>query len=330
GRELRQGRLYRPRFQRSRLAPRAARDPAPDSWPESDELGDWQMSRAMDRGAEICRPYQRVGEAAARDRLQHFVSQPVRDYASLRDRPGVDGTSGLSENLALGEISPRVCWHGGRRAMAETGGDGPETWVKELVWREFAYHLAYHTPRILSGNWRTEWDAFPWNEDEAHPDVVAWKQGRTGEPFVDAAMREMYVTGKMHNRGRMIVASYLTKHLMTHWRIGQRWFDDCLTDWDPASNAMGWQWSAGSGPDATPYFRIFNPATQVEKFDPQGTYRRRWIAEGQTNPSDTALQYFDAIPRSWGLSPDMDYPDPVVDLSMGRSRALQAYEARSF
>jgi len=304
--------------------------PAPQTWPESQSLDAWRMGQAMNRGAEICRPYQQVGEDAARERLAGFCAQAVGDYAAMRDRPGVAGTSGLSENLALGEISPRLCWHAGRRAMAETGGDGPETWVKELVWREFAYHLAFHTPRILSGNWRAEWDAFPWNEDETHPDVVAWKQGRTGEPFVDAAMREMYVTGKMHNRGRMIVASYLTKHLMTHWRIGQRWFDDCLTDWDPASNAMGWQWSAGSGPDATPYFRIFNPATQLEKFDPQGTYRRRWIAEGNTRPSETALSYFAAIPRVWGLSPDMDYPDPVVDLGLGRTRALQAYEARSF
>ncbi|MEM9909538.1 MAG: deoxyribodipyrimidine photo-lyase [Pseudomonadota bacterium] len=312
------------------VLPEPGQIPAPASWPQSEVLEHWQMGRAMDRGADICLPYQRVGEAAARDRLEAFCSAAIGAYDTMRDRPGIDGTSGLSENLSLGEISPRLCWHRGRRAMAEAGGDGPETWVKELVWREFAYHLAYHTPRILSGNWRPEWDAFPWNEDEDHPDVVTWKQGRTGEPFVDAAMREMYVTGKMHNRGRMIVASYLTKHLLSHWRIGQRWFDDCLTDWDPASNAMGWQWSAGSGPDATPYFRIFNPATQIEKFDPRGVYRDRWIAEGHDDPSETSLSYFDAIPRSWGISPDMDYPAPAVDLSMGRTRALQAYEARSF
>jgi deoxyribodipyrimidine photo-lyase len=146
-------------------------------------------------------------------------------------------------------------------------------------------------------------------------------------PFVDAAMREMYVTGKMHNRARMIVASYLTKHLMTHWRIGQRWFEDCLTDWDPASNAMGWQWSAGSGPDATPYFRIFNAETQAKKFDPDSTYLRRWIAEGQKGPTKTALSFFDAVPISWNLNPHMPYPDqPVVGLKEGRARALDAYE----
>ncbi|HKL05059.1 MAG TPA: FAD-binding domain-containing protein, partial [Roseovarius sp.] len=148
--------------------------------------------------------------------------------------------------------------------------------------------------------------------------------------FVDAAMREMYVTGKMHNRARMIVASYLTKHLLSHWRIGQKWFEECLTDWDPASNAMGWQWAAGSGPDATPYFRVFNPETQATKFDPDGTYLRRWIAEGRGQPSQTALSYFEAIPRSWGLQPDDGYPDPVVGLKEGRAKALDAYQNRGF
>jgi deoxyribodipyrimidine photo-lyase len=143
-------------------------------------------------------------------------------------------------------------------------------------------------------------------------------------------MREMYVTGRMHNRGRMIVASYLTKHLMTHWRIGHDWFTGCLTDWDPASNALGWQWAAGCGPDATPYFRIFNPETQIKKFDPGHDYIHRWIAEGTDAPSATALSYFDAIPRAWGRSPDDSYPDPVVGLQEGRKRALAAYENRDF
>ena len=187
----------------------------------------------------------------------------------------------------------------------------------------------YHTPRILHGNWREEWDAFPWNERETGA-VMRWKQGRTGIEMVDAAMREMYVTGRMHNRGRMIVASFLTKHLLTHWRIGLKWFEDCLIDWDPASNAMGWQWSAGSGPDATPYFRVFNPDTQLDKFDPDRRYLRRWIAEGQRTPPDTALSYFDAIPRRWGLSAADGYPAPVIALDEGRKRALSAYGARNF
>lgn len=302
---------------------------APEAWPESDTLTDWRMGAAMDRGAAICRPWQQVGEDAAQDRLAWFVRESLPRYKTRRNLPGIDGTSNLSENLALGEISPAQCWHAGLRALHE-GAEGAETWVKELVWREFAYHLIYHTPQIEMRNWREKWDDFPWREDGDTPEVRAWKQGRTGVRFVDAAMREMYVTGRMHNRARMIVASYLTKHLMTHWRVGQAWFDDCLTDWDIASNALGWQWTAGPGPDAAPYFRIFNPETQLEKFDPDGNYSRAWLVEGYEQPSESALSYFDAVPRSWGLSPDDAYPDPVVDLQEGRKRALAAFEERSF
>jgi deoxyribodipyrimidine photo-lyase len=142
-------------------------------------------------------------------------------------------------------------------------------------------------------------------------------------------MREMYVTGTMHNRARMIAASYLTKHLMTHWTVGLDWFAECLTDWDPASNAMGWQWAAGSGPDAAPYFRIFNPETQAEKFDPKAEYRRRFIAELSDKPPSEALAFFDAVPRSWALDPRAPYPEPAVSLAEGRARALAAYSARS-
>lgn len=303
--------------------------PAPDSWPASDRLDDWRMGAGMVRGAEVCLPYQRIGEAAATERLHAFADGAIADYKDARNVPSVDATSNLSENLTYGEISPRQCWHAGQRALHQ-GATGAEHWLKELVWREFAYHLMYHTPHILTGNWRSDWDAFPWATDADHPEVIAWKQGRTGEPFVDAAMREMYVTGKMHNRARMIVASYLTKHLMTHWKIGLEWFADCLTDWDPASNAMGWQWVAGCGPDAAPYFRVFNPETQLEKFDPDGIYTRRWIAEGQSRPPASALAYFDAIPRSWGLDPKCPYPARLVDLARGRQRALNAYENRGF
>jgi len=143
-------------------------------------------------------------------------------------------------------------------------------------------------------------------------------------------MRELYVTGTMHNRARMIVASFLTKHLMHHWRIGQAWFADCLIDWDPASNAMGWQWTAGCGPDAAPYFRVFNPDGQLEKFDREAIYAKRWLAETETNPTSTALSYFSAIPKSWGLSPQDTYPEPIISLADGRVRALEAYSNRDF
>ena len=309
--------------------PAPSRLPAPQSWPESETLDDWQLGQGMDRGAEIVRPFVRLGESAAQSRLGAFVGSKLDHYTELRDLPGEDGTSCLSENLSLGEITPAQFWHAARRA-AEGGSEAAVKFQQEVVWRDFAYHLMWHTPQLLEDNWRPEWDAFPWNEDERRKEVIAWKQGRTGIPFVDAGMREMYVTGRMHNRARMVVASYLTKHLMCHWRIGQKWFEDCLIDWDPASNAMGWQWSAGSGPDATPYFRVFNPVTQLDRFDKNRAYTERWIAEGKSNPSEDALSYFKAIPRSWTIAPDDAYPDPVVDASEGRKRALEAYENRDF
>ena len=310
--------------------PAPARIAAPQGWPKSESLSDWQMGADMDRGAAILRPYVQLGEAAALKRLSGFTENAMDQYKARRDLPAVDGTSALSENLALGEISPRQCWAAAQDLMHH-GSVGAETFLKELVWREFAYHLAYHTPHLLTGNWRQEWDGFTWNTDPDTPEVLAWKQGRTGVPFVDAAMREMYVTGRMHNRARMVAASYLTKHLLTHWKVGLDWFADCLIDWDPAANAMGWQWVAGSGPDASPFFRVFNPETQAKNFDPKGVYAKRWIAEGQRNPPETALSFFEAVPRSWQMSPAAPYPRrPIVDLSEGRKRALSAYENRGF
>lgn len=302
---------------------------APAVWPASDVLSDWQMGAALRRGAPILARHAQVGEAAAQDRLAEFIDENVAEYIKMRDVPSARGTSGLSENLALGEISPHQCWHAGMRALHE-GKDDAEVFLKELVWREFAYHLMHHTPHILDSNWKPDWDKFKWNEDASHPEVQAWMQGRTGIEFVDCAMREMYVTGKMHNRGRMIVASYLTKHLLTHWKVGMAWFEDCLTDWDPASNAMGWQWAAGSGPDASPYFRVFNPVSQLDKFDAGRGYPRAWIAEGQSNPPNTALSYFDAIPKCWNMSATDIYPQPIVEAAAGRLRALDAYQGRGF
>ena len=307
--------------------PRVAELKAPDAWPASENLDDWALGADMRRGADVVARHVRVGEDKAQDRLNWFIENASDGYKAQRDFPGIEATSRLSEPLTYGEISPRVIWHAGARAMAE-GKAGAEHFLKELVWREFAYHLLHHTPQIATGNWRAEWDAFPWSRDADTAEVVAWKQGRTGIEFVDAAMREMYVTGTMHNRARMIVGSYLTKHLMTHWEIGMRWFEDCLIDWDPAANAMGWQWVAGSGPDAAPYFRVFNPVSQAEKFDADRSYRRAWIAEGQGHPPQTALSYFDAIPKAWGLSPGAVYPNPIVSAAEGRMRALDAYSAR--
>lgn len=298
----------------------------PRSWPASDSLNDWNLGRAMNRGAAVVEPHARVGEAAARERLDEFIEDKIARYKEERNFLAMDATSGLSENLAHGEISPRQIWHAGWRAM-ETGPSAQaEHFLKELVWREFAYHLLYHTPHIETKNWREEWEGFPWAGDS--DTAERWRRGMTGVDAVDAAMRQLYVTGTMHNRARMVVASFLTKHLLTDWRIGEAWFRDCLIDWDPASNAMGWQWVAGSGPDAAPYFRVFNPETQAQKFDPDETYLKRWIAEGQDDPGAEALSYFDAVPRSWNLSPDDPYPEPVVGLKEGREAALAAYQQR--
>ncbi|WP_416173494.1 cryptochrome/photolyase family protein [Cypionkella sp.] len=300
---------------------------APSVWPVSEDLADWQMGAAMRRGAAVCLPHQRVGEAAALARLDEFIDTAVDRYRAARDFPGVIGaTSGLSENLAWGEIGPRTIWAAGQRALHQ-GDAGAEQFCKELVWREFAYHLMHHSPHILTQSWREGWEDFAWRGD--NPEAEAWRRGMTGEPFVDAAMREMYVTGRMHNRARMVVASYLTKHLLSDWRLGQAWFADCLTDWDEAANAMGWQWVAGSGPDAAPYFRVFNPAGQAEKFDSDGAYRRRWIAEISAQPGAEAQSYFDAVPKRWNLAVTQAYPKPIVTLADGRARALAAYAARS-
>tara|TARA_R110002110_G_scaffold9663_2_gene47376 strand:- start:7646 stop:9073 length:1428 start_codon:yes stop_codon:yes gene_type:complete len=297
---------------------------APGTWPRSDALADWDMGGAMQRGAAIVARHVAVGEQAALARLDAFFDGPVQTYTAQRDFAAIPATSRLSENLACGEISPRTIWHRGQRALHQ-GAAGAGHFLKELVWREFAWHLLFHTPHIQDRNWRADWQGFAWRDDNACAE--RWRRGMTGEPFVDAAMREMYVTGTMHNRARMVAASYLTKHLLTDWRVGLRWFEECLTDWDPASNAMGWQWVAGCGPDASPYFRVFNPATQAEKFDKAAVYRTRFIAELSADPGPIARSYFEAIPRSWGLEAQARYPSAMISLAEGRARALNAYAA---
>ena len=300
-------------------APEALRPP--EAWPASDDLAAWEMERAMRRGAGVVAGHLVVGEEAARARLDRFLAGPVERYAHARDRPAVSGTSGLSENLTYGEIGPRTCWHEGRAAVED--GRGDETWLKELAWREFAYHVLHETPHLPERSWKPDWAEFPWRGD--NPDAEAWRRGRTGIPIVDAGMRELYATGRINNRARLITASYLTKHLMTHWRVGHDWFADCLIDWDVANNALNWQWVAGSGPDATPFFRIFNPESQAARYDPHRDHRQAWVAEGQEDPPDTALAFFEAVPRAWGMSPSDPYPEPVVTPAEGRERALAAF-----
>jgi len=291
----------------------------PREWPESDILLDWKMSANMQRGSTVVAKFVHVGERTAVIRLNKFLDTAVEGYKSDRDFPMKPATSGLSENLTYGEISPRTVFNAGQLAF-EQGKQGAEHFLKELVWREFAYHLLWNFPKLDEICWRREWEDFSWRGENS--DATAWKQGRTGQSFVDAGMRELYTTGTMHNRLRMIVGSYLTKHLQTDWRVGLKWFEDCLIDWDPAANAMGWQWIAGCGPDAAPYFRVFNPGLQSEKFDKDEGYRNTWL---HTDKHVNAQAFFDAIPTSWELTPDTKNITEIIELSQGRKRALDAY-----
>ncbi|MCG7492653.1 deoxyribodipyrimidine photo-lyase [Thalassobius sp. Cn5-15] len=286
---------------------------APDEWPASETLASWGFGHDMGRGADVVALHLSLGEEAAQARLDRFLETALPDYAKDRDFPARAVTSNLSEPLAYGEISARQIWH--QTWLRYPNGEA-EKFLKELAWRDFAWHLTYHDPHIQTGCWRQEWDRFNWDTAADHPHLIAWQQGRTGVDLVDAGMRELYTTGRMHNRVRMIVASYLTKHLRMHWRLGQQWFADTLVDWDAASNAMGWQWVAGCGPDAAPYFRIFNPDTQQQKFDAQNAYCRHWLGTGSG--------FEEAMPLSWKASRPLN---PIVPLAQGRTAALAALEA---
>lgn len=268
------------------------------------------------------------GELSANRKLDDFLRGPAGGYADSRDFPGVSGTSRLSPHLHFGEISPR-------RIASEIGkiclpGDrGVEVFMKEVGWREFGHHLLFHFPHTDQKPLDERFNAFPW---PSHDDAVLerWKRGLTGYPIVDAGMRELWHTGWMHNRVRMIVASFLTKNLMIHWFKGAEWFWDTLVDADLASNTLGWQWTAGCGADASPYFRIFNPILQGEKFDGRGAYIRHWIPELSQVPDQWIHHPFDLSMQeleSFGVVLGQDYPQPIVELKGTRERALAAFAA---
>jgi deoxyribodipyrimidine photo-lyase len=258
------------------------------------------------------------GEAGAEAALQRFLDEAIGDYASARDVPSLVGTSRLSPHLHFGEIAPmRIAWE-----LEHARCDGKESFLRELGWREFSHHLLFHFPHSAERNLNPAFDAYPW-APVAPRQARRWQQGRTGIPIVDAGMRELWTTGWMHNRVRMLVASFLTKNLRQHWLEGARWFWDTLVDADLANNTQGWQWTAGTGADAAPYFRIFNPVTQGERFDPGGAYVRRWVPE---------LAGFDAraIHRPWTDPAALrrsGYPAPLVDLGASRAAALADYDA---
>jgi deoxyribodipyrimidine photo-lyase len=255
------------------------------------------------------------GEKGAHDALYDFLSRSS-GYAQARDIPGIEGTSRLSPHLHFGEISPRQVWHAVR---AREGSQDDEKFLAEVGWREFNHQLLFHNPHLPDRVYDERFAAMTWRQGEK--DFIAWTKGRTGVPIVDAGMRQLWQTGWMHNRVRMIVASFLIKHLMIDWRKGQRWFWDTLLDADLANNAANWQWVAGSGADAAPFFRIFNPVLQGERFDPQGVYVRRFVPELEGVPDKFIHKPWDAPQRP------ANYPAPIVDLAAGRDRALAAFKA---
>ena len=270
----------------------------------------------------------RAGEQAARQRLDEFVASALVRYPAQRDRPDLPATSRLSPHLHFGEIGPRQVVQAMRDDSAWIWKDGAEAYNRELGWREFAYHLLYHFPETTDEPLEPRFAGFPWAEGyQAH--LAAWQQGRTGLPLVDAGMRELWHTGWMHNRVRMVVASFLTKNLLIPWQEGARWFWDTLVDADLANNTLGWQWTAGCGADAAPYFRIFNPVLQGQRFDPEGIYVRRWVPELAGLPAAYIHKPWRApssVLEKAGVRLDNTYPRPIVDLKGSRERALAAFE----
>jgi deoxyribodipyrimidine photo-lyase len=308
------------------LAPAPQRLASPAAWPAGENLAAWGLHpRDPDWSGRfgVWSP----GEGGALDRLDGFVERALARYVAGRETPGAEGSSRLSPHLHFGEISPwRVVTSA--QAAAERGeapASAAEKLATEVAWRDFNRHLLAAFPHLPTTSFRPEFERFPWRRD---PEALrAWKRGRTGYPIVDAGMRQLWATGWMHNRVRMIVASFLVKHLLIDWREGEAWFWDTLVDADLANNVGNWQWTAGSGADAAPYFRIFNPTTQGERFDPAGAYVRRWVPELAGLP-DEALHAPWAAPahilRQAGVRLGETYPAPIVDHAMARQRALAA------
>lgn len=266
------------------------------------------------------------GEAEGQEHLEDFLKDSVAGYPRGRDRVAEEGTSRLSPYLASGAVSPRQVWAALQKHGAHT--DGPRIFLSELGWREFARYTLYHLPNLPFENLNSKFSAMPWRESAF--DLQAWQRGQTGVPIVDAGMRQLWQTGWMHNRARMIVGSFLTKHLLIDWKEGEAWFRDTLVDADFANNAMNWQWVAGTGIEATPFFRVFNPTRQAEKFDPDGDYIRRWVPELRRLSGKALFAPWvaeDEELRRGGVVLGRTYPRAIVDLKDGRDRALQAFRA---
>ncbi|WP_153733100.1 cryptochrome/photolyase family protein [Sporosarcina obsidiansis] len=269
----------------------------------------------------------RPGETAAIELWEKFQDHGLSSYKEGRDIPAEPHVSRLSPYIANGNISVRSLWHNALLATEFIGNDQTEAFLRQLAWRDFAHYQLLYFPKMLTQPMRPEFESFPWQavEEELH----AWKNGKTGYPLVDAGMRELWETGYIHNRVRMIVASFLVKHLLVDWREGMAWFEQTLVDWDVANNAMGWQWVAGSGFDASPYFRIFNPTTQGEKFDEAAVYVKKWLPELRDIPEKYVFRPAEApadVLEAAGVKIGDTYPSPIVDHQAARVRALAAYD----
>jgi deoxyribodipyrimidine photo-lyase len=309
--------------------PAPAKIAPPERWPATRPLAELALLPRINWTSGMAAVWQ-PGPAGAHAQLDRFVSGAFVNYSEARNRPDLAGTSRLSPHLHFGEISPREIWHA-LRAAGGRNGVTAATWrnsqfLAEVGWREFAHHLLYHFPHTPTEPLRAEFKKFPWRGNTAW--LRAWQRGRTGIPLVDAGMRELWTTGWMHNRVRMVVASFLVKNLLISWRDGARWFWDTLVDADLAQNTLGWQWTAGCGADAAPYFRIFNPVSQGEKFDPNGDYVRQWVPELAGLPAARIHQPWTAsaaeLARA-GVKLGASYPEPIVSLGISREVALDAY-----
>lgn len=295
----------------------------------SDSIEEWSLHPTTPDWSEGLGQMWTPGEAGAKERLSTFLDEAANIYADQRNRPDIAATSFLSPHLHFGEIGVHAIWRATVSAMDSGEVKDKPGWkfLSEIAWRDFANHLLFHYPDIPTANYKSQFDAFPWRNDGDA--LAAWQRGQTGYPIVDAGMRELWETGWMHNRVRMIVASFLTKHLLIHWGEGEKWFWDTLVDADDANNAASWQWVAGSGADAAPYFRIFNPITQGEKFDPKGDYIRKWVPELAKLPDACLNAPWEApalVLRQAGVELGRTYPKPIVDHKDARQRALDAYE----
>jgi deoxyribodipyrimidine photo-lyase len=303
--------------------------PALASWPQSDALDELELEPKI-KWAEGMRATWQPGEAGAAQALQTFLANVFDNDAESRNRPDLAGTSRLSPHLHFGELSPRQVWHG-LKQMAVKRGLPVASWrnsqfLAELGWREFAHHLLFHFPHTPTEPLRAAFKNLRWRQNTSG--LRAWQQGRTGYPIVDAGMRELWTTGWMHNRVRMLVGSFLVKDLLIDWQEGARWFWDTLVDADLAQNTLGWQWIAGCGADAAPYFRVFNPTTQGEKFDPNGDYVRRWCPELAKLPAKWIHQPDKAPPgilSAAGVELGRTYPAPIISHATARFVALEAF-----